>query len=535
MSAHDVVLQLQFTFNVFCAAVTMATGSTTKLSPEASLTTIFTRVESFTSTGIVPTPTPSSESGPRAYSQIIIDPFFVIVGLSAGGGALLLLAVLCCFCIVCATCRRVRKRQIATALDRTSQATSVRRPSLMERKTSLFMDDTDYVIRTGIGEGGKVSQGSLRGRIESISEDNLDVPLGQIEETVEETPDGLEEVESAEHTQQKEHTMTGFSSPSTSEVEMQSSKVGPSVPTHAATSNRFSYASQGPSSTPQHYGSDSLVSSSDKQTAGTGASHQESPLLSRQHGAEWPLLLADRAASNVSIHLGGNIQFDSERFEQCIGTERHTLSEGNYHLSAPASAEMHQGIRTSPTSYSYTANGNAYQDDTESVEDERVSKMSLASSVAAVQGDSQCSDPRSYTPSSVVSSSVGAGYTHRIVDNASESDVEIHQQCLTADRSMEEVRSPQHMMRRIQSDVQMRKVASDPEGAVFPSLKHTSSAGPDRFEIMKRKGEKRKSYKDFHGYPSINEWFEDIWVANTNSQQLKEEEVEPKGRATTLT
>ena len=400
----------------------------------------------------------------------------------------------------------------------------------MERKASLFMDDVDYVIRTGTVEDVKVSQATLRGRTDSISEDNLDTPLGQIDDIVEETPEGLEEAELAEHAHGKEYTATGsVSSPSSLEVEMPGSKVLPSMPTHATTSNRFSYASQGPSSTPQHYHSGSLTSSSDKQTAGMEANPQESPLLSRQQGAGWPLLLTDRTASSVSVHLGGGIQFDSERFEQCISAGQHDLGQGTDQASQPASTDIHQGH-----GYPYM-----YEDDTRSIEDEHAGKLSLTSSIVAVQGDSPGSDPRSYTPSSVVSSSVGGGgYTHQrswVADDASESDVEGQQQHHTAGQAVAGHSSAPHMLRRIHSDLQMWGRPSEPGAAVSPSLKHTSSVGPDRFEeVMKRRTERRKSYKDFHGYPSINEWFEDIWMANLNSQQPKEEEEEPKGRPTTL-
>lgn len=551
LSEHNIIkcacvrpcMQMEWCYNyittchVFCAAVTMTTSSAIELSAEAPLTTTINGVQSSTAIGIVPTPTPTptpTESGPRTSIKDRFDPFIVVIGLSAGGGALLLLAVLCCVCTVCAACRRcVRKRNRAPTLDRTSQTSSVRRPSLMERKTSLFMDDTDYVIRTGTVEDVRASQATLRGRVESISEENLDVPLERFEDIVEETPDGLEEAELAEPTHRKDYTMTGFSSPSTSEVEMQSSKVLPNIPTHATPSNRFSYASQGPSSTPQHYRSNSLTSSSDKLTTQMEADHQGSPPLPRQQGPGWPLLLADRAASNISIHLGGDIQFDSERFEQCMSAGPPYLSESSYQIPQPASGNTYDAPRTSSAPYNYAAHGYMRPDDMGSVEDEQVSKLSLASSLVAVQGDSVGSDPRSYTPSSAVSSSMGGGYYQRIADDASESDVESHQQYHTPDQPTEAC-SPPHMLRRIHSDVHMQRPPFELGVAASPSLKHTTSAGPDRFEGMKRKGEKRKSYKDFHGYPSINEWFEDIWVANTDSQQQGEEGAKPKGRPTAL-
>ena len=430
-------------------------------------------------------------------------------------------------------------------LRRTSQTASLRRVSITERKTSLFTDDTDYVIHTGTPGDVTPSLTKLR-ETDSITEDNLDIPLERIEDIAEETPDDLEEEELAGHTHSREymeiagHTHgrdymeTGFSSPSSSEVEMRGGPKALPIPQPRATaSNRFNYASQGPSmsSTPQHSHSDSLTSSSDKQI-GMEASYQESPLLSRQQNAKWPLPPRDRAASSAGIQLGGGIQFDGERFEQYFGAEHHNLRQANYLAPRPASAGMHQSHHTP---FRQQAHGHTYQD-------EHVRKSSLSSSIAATQGDPTSSDPRSYTPSSVVSSSVGgSGYTHQrvpswIVDDASESDNEGHQQYQTADQPTDDHIEEPYKLRRIHSDVQMRRPPSEMGVTVSPSMKHTTSAGPDRFgEIMKKKRERRKSYKDFHGYPSINEWFEDIWAANLNSQQPKEEEEEePKGRPSTL-
>ena len=491
---------------------------------------------------IVPTSVVNPTNGNGNGTGLPIDLWIIIAAGAGGGGGLLLLCFcLCCCCCIVYKCRKYRREKMnkTYTLDR---GASLRRLSTLERKASVsFLDDNDYVVK--VGERGNISR--LSATRESINEQSIS-DMNPKEAQLENGKDLHQGFEYQE---------TGISSPADSELD---SEIGGPRTIHSKPSptniKSYYYASSGPLSTPQ-YGSEvggssnSLdrtyfpLASPEKHIQQDSRTQVYSPLINSRntsHISAKDIKEAHINNARKSVDLGGDLEFDKKTFEEFIDNSFNKEEKANS-PSLPSSPtklspkvdpllqtnshNYHPGQyrnTSSSLSYPYYHYPHHHNDDTLSTSTDIATNLSLTSSTIAHHGDH-----RTNTPLSVVSSGITApSDTARqswIADDVSESE--------QGSEPQQPQEQPNRELRRIRSDFQMKpplnpipgwsRVRSDSYNRPARPLRHASSAGPERFQDIQTKRERRRTVKDLFGHDSIDEFFEHVWTSENDVAQKK--------------
>jgi hypothetical protein len=288
----------------------------------------------------------------------------------------------------------------------------------------MFLDDPDYIIKLDRSQGSirSVSRGS-------IVESDVSRGHGDIHE-------GADGKDLDTHVSDRRYMETDFSSPHNSEMESEVG-IGPKYvhsvpsPTYSAP-HHSSYASNGPSSTPQlqpkAHSFDVLLSSSAHRPTSPDKHWErrqpDSPLLAQQK-AEPDSVAAETRSKSPSVYLGNNLDFDKEGFKQYLN-EALNVGDGAHPTIPPQSGtfvdrygrsislrdrHMSSVSNQMPGYPNYPSLHSYYHDDTHSIgaSSTHTQNRSMSSSVMAIQGDPHSlADVRSYTPSVVGSSVDGA-------------------------------------------------------------------------------------------------------------------------------
>ena len=303
----------------------------------------------------------------------------------------------------------------------------------------------------------------------------------------------------------------------------------------------------------------------------------DSPLLV-QHKANPDQVGMETRSKSPSVYLGKDLHFDKEGFKQYLDValsvgdhddpRGKSQSVSGYYQSQPPQTTL-RGRHMSSVSNQIAEYTYPHYEDSHSIGTASTHDPSITSSIIAVQGDPL----RSFTPSVVGSSVEGTNVARQSwIDEDPNIDYQgntqththptieptIHGQHPSNDPPNYHRRpsndrpnyhrhpsndrpnyhrhpsndpshyqrypgnnppSHPHHIRRIRSDNQMRSSQTDPS-STYPrqqGLTHAKSSGSDRFaEILKKKRERRRTYKDVTGFPSLDEFFEHVWTSRDN-------------------